>query len=244
MSFRSDLIALALGVALLASGNVATAADPSCAELKQLWQMRFVSDFNIKFATREFKCSSFEMPIAVSLYDLDQQFSDYRYGSRIDFYDIVRTRIRSLEFTSISDPYNKGCMAGIDIIARGTKETGRITICPFFMMTPREDRASILVHESRHLDRDDPLHDTCKGGKYSSMDYACDGTFHDGAWQGSGYNSTVIFMAANLMGGVRNELSRSVIQSAINAAVPERFNVITAWQIAKWRTISAIFGSL
>ena len=218
-----NFIWVALGLSVFISNS--GLAAPSCDDLKTQWHSHYVSDFKVDWDTSGFTCPGGESSLALAFYDL--QTTTYRAntaGFRPDFYALVKGLVKKVHF-------DETCK----FLALGYRGEGRITLCNPFFKDSREDRASTLVHETRHLQSDDPAHAQCAGGKYNGNAGACDAKFFDGGWQGSGFNADIYFYSWNMKDSDKNELSRSVMQSVVNTMVPDRFNQITGEETKKWR---------
>ncbi len=218
-----NMIWVALGLSVLISKPVLAA--PQCIDLQTQWQDHYVSDFKVDWSTASFTCPGGESALAMAFYDLQtMSFKPNKDGYRPDFYALVKGLVKQFHF-------DESCK----YLALGYRSLGKITLCNPFFKDSREDRASTLVHETRHLQSDDPAHVTCAGGKYNGHTGACDDTFYDGTWQGSGFNADIFFYSWNLNGADKNELSRAVMQNEVNTMIPDRFNHITGEQTKKWR---------
>lgn len=199
-------------------------AAPRCSALKATWYDRYIKDFGISWDTKTFDCPGDEGTLALALYDLETaELTPNDSGKKPEFYSMVKNGVHEIK-------YDKKCK----YLAYTSENT--ITLCDPFFTDTREDRASTLVHESRHTEADDPRHVDCVGGKYHGSTRACDEEFFDGEWKGSGFNADIYYLSWNLKFATKNnELSKSVIQSDINAMVPDRFNNIDPELIKKWR---------
>lgn len=218
--------AMLTGVAALTIAAFPAQAEESCSVLEKAWRDRYVDNFRITWDTTDFSCPGSEGLLALTFHDLESiKIEPNRTGHRPDFYQIVTDKIKKLRF-------DKDCTA----LAHANRAEGRITLCPPYFKDSREDRVSTLLHEARHLDPDAPLHVHCAGGRFIGHKLACDETFYNAAWEGSGFNADVFFLGWTLRAGAKNELSQAVMQSLLNSYVPDRFNNITAAQIKSWRT--------
>ncbi|MBI3555410.1 MAG: hypothetical protein HY074_04000 [Deltaproteobacteria bacterium] len=218
-----NFIWVTLGLSVLISNPVLAA--PQCSDLEAQWNSHYVSDFKIDWDTSNFTCPGGESSLAMAFFDLaNMTFRANKDGYRPDFYALVKGLVRKVHF----DPDCK-------YLALGHRGQGKITLCNPFFKDSREDRASTLVHETRHLQSGDPAHAQCVGGKYNGKAGACDDTFYDGSWNGSGFNADIFFYSWNMNGAEKNELSRAVMQSEMNTMIPDRFNHITGEQTKKWR---------
>ncbi len=198
-------------------------AAPACDKLSALWYGQHLKDFQILWDTSTFDCPLGESKLALALYDLENiKFAPDKNGYKPDFYGLLKKNVKVFR-------HDNDC----DSIARAGGD--RITLCPAFYNDEREDRASTLVHEGRHLEADDPRHADCVGGKHDGDKAACDATFYAGSWKGSGFNADVFYLSWVLKNSHKNELRKDVLKSYINLYVPDRFNNITAEEIKKWR---------
>jgi hypothetical protein len=218
-----------MGRALILGGLIASwpaAADDDCSKLQDSWNRSFRDTYHVAWEAKEFTCENSLGKLALTLNDLESlTFTPTSSGYRPDFSSIVTRNLRSLK-------YDLSCTV---YLATGDRATGTITLCPAFFEDSREDRASTLVHEARHLERGDPGHVTCAGGAHSGDVKACDQDFHDGTYAGSGFNSDVFFINWVMKASPQNSLSQSVLQSRLNAFFPDRFNHVTPEQLKKWR---------
>lgn len=207
-------------------------ALPTCSGLERRWYDHYINDVGVTWNTSTFVCNDSvkgkilgnEALVALSLYDLETTKIPKKSGVKANLYGIIKRDIMALQ-------YSDSCDSGVIARTRGST----VTICQDFARDSREDRASTLIHEARHTEYDDPAHVDCAGGKYSDLSSACDEVFHDGTWQGSGYNADIYFYTLNLRKGARNELSRAVMQSEVNAMIPDRFNQISSKSVKLWR---------
>ena len=200
-------------------------AAPSCVELRAKWENKYLRDFSLDQSQKIFTCPGGESSLALAFHDLETAgFTADKEGYRPDFYGLVRDTVKAMN-------YDAACTH----LAYAFEPEKKITICPAYFEDTREGRASTLIHETRHLDPDDPSHVACTGGQYKGNADACDDTFYDGAWLGSGFNADIYFLVWMNLDTSKSELSHEVMQSEINALVPDRFNHVTAQQIRKWR---------
>ncbi len=194
----------------------------SCKVLEIEWYKTYTKVLNVSWDTETFTCPSFESKVAQAFYDLHHMdFKSNSDGFKPDFWNYVKTHIKNVK-------YNKECTA----LAMGGN--GVITFCPAFAKDSREDRASTIIHETRHSDLGAPRHVTCVGGHYSGKNGACDETFHNGALEGSGFNADIYFYGWALA-RKDNTLSKSVMRGHIRGILPDRFNKIKTQEIKKWR---------
>jgi hypothetical protein len=202
-----------------------TELSPECQKLKDAWDDKYFDGIRADWDKKEFSCTGPVARLAETLTDLDTlAFAPTPSGYAPDFYAMVTRNLKTTH-------YDDGCT----MLALGTRADGLITICPPFFEDSREDRASTLVHESRHLESSDPGHVDCVGGRFGGAKQACDDTFYGGQYEGSGYNADVFFLSWVLKGAKQNTLRQSVLQGLIDYYVPDRFNHVTVEQMRKWR---------
>jgi hypothetical protein len=219
----SNLVFLSL--ALVSMPLFGAQAQPSCSELETAWRGGMSFDVGVQWNTSQFSCPGGDSVIALALHDLKSvEFTPNEAGFRPDFYGMVRDYTYRMNFDA-------GCSA----LARGSRFWHRITICPAFFKDSREDRASTLVHETRHLQPGDPAHVNCVGGRNDGQKDACDYEFFDGQWKGSGFNADIYYYNWMLKASKPNELNRDVMQGFVNSMIPDRFNHISPEVLKKWR---------
>ncbi len=191
--------------------------------LKDQWNNLYVKDFDISLNKATFSCTNDNGILASTLYDLETaDFKPNPSGYKPNFYARIEKNVGHIK-------YDDGCPKSIAYTYEDT-----IYLCRQFFIDNRISRASTLVHEMRHTQKDAPVHVSCDGGKYPEK-LACDQDFFDAHWEGSGYNADIFYLAWTLKRGMNNELSKSIIQSEINWIIPDRFNNITDKMIKKWR---------
>lgn len=201
-------------------------ADEDCSGLINSWNKRYRDSYHVAWEIKEFTCQSDTGKLALTMSDLESLvFTPTSAGYRPDFQQIVTRNLRSLQ-------YDDTC---VGFLATGSFSSATIALCPAFFKDAREDRASTLVHEARHLEQGDPRHVTCVGGRFDGKPGACDLTFHNGGYEGSGYNMDVFFLNWVLKGSRQNLLRQSVLQGYLNSYIPDRFNNVTPEQLKKWR---------
>ena len=194
-----------------------------CERLATLWYSKYVKDFSIKWDTKKFHCPGTEGLLAQTFLDLETvAFVTNETNYSPNFYQYVKKNVTA----TIYDPSCKFMAMGAG---------GEVTLCPAFFRGQREDRASTLVHEGRHMDSNDPSHETCTRGPYKGEVLGCDAEFFDGDWKGSGFNAEVFYYSWVIQGARKNELRRSVIQSYLNYLIPNRFNKVDPSVLNKWR---------
>jgi hypothetical protein len=204
-------------LASIPSTNEPRSLGEACRSLRDRWDARYIRDFGVDpVLANHFDCGEKPGVLALAISDLSDVWG---------FYPRVTRFLKRTYF----DPY-------CDALATADRDTGTIRLCGSFFEDMRENRASTLVHEARHLEPDDPKHVMCEDGRFAGMRGACDIEFHDGKARGSGYNLDVFFMSRALAKSSRNHsLSRSALRSQLNALIPERFNRITREQVIRWR---------
>lgn len=227
--FRLILVVLALTFTTLAF------AVPDCAVRKKAWLNYHTQHFQIltKGSDKSFKCVSPESNLAMSLLDLfDLKLTQNQDGFTPNFYRVVRQSVKTFDLA-------KPCSSK-DMVAIANTANGVVQICKAFHESTRESRASTLVHEARHLQRDDPGHVACSKGPYKQNPKTtdlleCDEKFLDGHLGGSGYNTDIYFLSWILFSEKKNSLSIQLIKSEVREILPDRFNQITSEQTKYWR---------
>ncbi len=200
-------------------------AVPTCGEVQNYWYGKYLKDFSVTWDTTTFVCPGNEARFALALYDIEMTtFRPNSSGYSPDFYRLVFDNV--VHFNG-----GANCTSGILAYTHGSD----INLCAAFFADSREDRASTIIHETRHTQADDPRHVMCVGGPYNGAAGACDNTFEHGTWGDSGYNADIFFLSWVVRSGQGNELSKSVAQSVINSMIPDRFNNITDEEISAWR---------
>lgn len=212
------LIAILIG---LLSFTRAASAAPTCADLKKLWNEYYYADFGVTWAKdTKFDCPGGEGKLAEAIYHLHNPVLQKESPTDKEpprFYRYAKTRIESTR-------YEKACK--VFAYARD----GELTLCPAFFEKSAEYRASTLIHEARHLTEGDPNHVQCTRSQY----VVCDAKLANNA-KGSGFNYDLAYLTWILYGASHHELSKWVLQSEINALVPDRFNEVFEEDIKKWR---------
>jgi hypothetical protein len=219
---------LLLALSVLSQSFSAYAAPVACTLLEESWRSHYVRDMKIAWpAESTFDCHH-EARFALSIYDLEQvKFEADAQGQVPKFYQILKNAQKGMR-----DQKNlRGSCKTALAFARSPDQT--ITICPAFYDDNRIDRASTLMHESRHLSPNDPGHVICRGGSHKG-EMACDRKFMDGKRLGSGYNADMNYLSAILKRQIGNDLSRSIAQQYINYYIGDSFNEITGAQIRAW----------
>ncbi len=120
-----------------------------CEKLAPLWYSKYAKDFSIRWDTRVFHCPGTEGLLAQTFLDLESvKFvtNDSKYSP--NFYLYVKENL-------VATNYDSSCK----FLATGAE--GALTLCPAFFRERRENRAATLVHEGRHMDSNDPSHETC-----------------------------------------------------------------------------------
>jgi hypothetical protein len=230
--FRNQIIALTCLVMSVFSAYAHAGAD--CSTLHASWFSHYTDDLSISWANSDFECPGNDATLAQAIYDVEKtQFTPNRSGQLPGFYNTLRHAIGKMAkvFREEDDSTCKTALA----YSTSFLWINTLTLCPSYFTDQREDRASTLMHESRHLESGDPGHVTCHGGANDGDSGACDQKFTDGTRTGGGYNSDVHFLSWVVRAEVGNELSKSIAQSYINHFVPDRFNEITADQIRAFR---------
>lgn len=224
--FFKGFYLIAFFIAINFSQSLAFAGN-SCGELSDLWFGQYLKDFQIDWSsgTGAFGCKEPEGILALALSDLQSiRYREDSSGYAPEFYKFFTKVIKKIS-------YNSKCK----VLATTNSVSGTITLCPHFFDDSREDRVSTLVHEMRHAEPNDPAHVTCVGGRNNGEAGQCDAKFFNGAWDGSGYNADIYFYGWTLSNSLKNELRKDVIQSYVNAMIPDRFNVISPQEIKSWR---------
>jgi hypothetical protein len=196
---------------------------PKCAELEPAWYSRYVQNFKINWDTDKFKCPGREGLLAQSLNDLEKlEFRPNKDDYSPNFYNYVRDSLKETAFDPKCEPLAMALQ-------------GKLILCRAFFEQTRENRASTLVHEARHMDPNAPGHETCIRGAYKGDLQGCDAEFHDGNIKGGSFNAEIYYLNWVIKRSKQNELSKSVHQSLINDFVPDRFNQVEYGVINKWR---------
>jgi hypothetical protein len=196
----------------------------TCPELEQLWRGKFLREIRVNWNTSQFNCNGLNALFALTLLDLQgTRYTPDRTGYAPNFYEMVRRNVQRFQL-------DQNCTG--TTLAHTTG--GTVSLCPRFFTDSREDRDSTVVHEARHTEQSDPGHATCARGSHKGSRGACDDRFHNGAWQGSGYNADIYYLSWTLNFGINDGLSKDVLQSSINSLLPDRFNQVTAQETYRW----------
>jgi hypothetical protein len=228
---RRALRAVAL-LGCFLGGAAAHAAEES--ELERLWSERYCHELNAPCEGLDVEHAE-KRTLARALRALEETTALHPGGEIADFYGIVARAFGGIAFF-----HKKECeraMASVNF------DSGVVTLCRSFFGAGVSDaeRASTLVHEARHLQPGVEIHEICESGVYRRT-RSCDSEFHGGLWRGSGYNADIVYLNWLQTNRRRNQLSVDVIQSEINAVLPERFNKIGVMETIQWRSGNGVPG--
>jgi hypothetical protein len=188
------------------------ASATTCAELNKLWSDSYWKEFQVRLPKREFSCpESPDYKIARAIHDLRAVDNEY-YFKLFQFF--------TSEIVIAPECDGKHRVAQTD-------RWGTVTLCPlFFAQGSRAWRASVLHHESAHVNYYDPGHVECDHGIHKGKP-ACDAAIADGGNDGSGYNWQLRYLKAAERGAPGNDLEKKVIRKIIEALLANSFNMVT-----------------
>jgi len=209
------------GALILVFWFVSAHAAPTCERLEKNWNKYYFEDFGVTWPkTGSFDCPGGEAKFAEALFYLHRPVLEKATPTSPkppSFYSYAKKHI-------VNTRYQSDCA-----YVAGARD-GLLTLCPRFFKKSAEYRASTIFHEARHLAPNDPDHVACVRGVYP----ICDEKLSDDS-TGSGFNYDLVYLTWVLNGSSSHDLSKWVLQSEINALVPDRFNEVSEQDIKKWR---------
>lgn len=196
---------------------------PTCAELNKMWAIKYHSEFKIAWKKQSFKCPGKNSRIAEAIYYLDNiKFTGLNPP---DFYSHVVTKLSKFKYRSIYE---------LNENTRATEIYGIITVYDGFANDKNVlRRVKTLVHEGRHLYRDDPGHVLCTSGTHKGKN-ACDQNFYDIDWKGSGYNYSFKYYKYFLSSSSNHKLDKKEAKFRMKQMIMNRFNNVSNAMVKKY----------
>jgi hypothetical protein len=218
---------LKAGAALLGLVLAGAAHAATCDQLNSLYQSRFHTEFKVAWPATSFTCPSPTASIVEAMNDLlTTTLSASSLGAAPDFYSWVTGQIVSLQYSD-TDPTSAWSVAN-------TGQDGVMTLHQLFTTQDPVWRTSVLVHESRHIQSDDPQHVNCDHGPNQGK-AACDSDLvGDTAWGGSGYNYQFRYLEWINQAVASTPLDRALVATTLKSLLFNNFNSVSQEQVQKW----------
>lgn len=209
---RALIISILAGLLAVLWPALAIAKTVSCVDLKAFWGNTVLRDFQIETQPdAQFSCSSSQGKLAEALMALYQLSDLPTTNDAITDYGLwVRQRITKIKFEKIFESQEDPT---VRLVIASSDQRGTLTLYDRFATRDLVKRIGTIVHEARHMDADDPGHETCLSGSLKGASLACDPN-EDLSPSGGAYNYEIIFWSAVLKSN-HDFLQRSAIEKQI-----------------------------
>ena len=208
----------------LFSTTTLLANDFSCDDLNDIWHSTIYDDFNVVWRLERFRCPSPAARIAQAFQGIYQVSFN---GEGFNYYEWLKDRITNTRYQSANRHY-PWAAASID-------SRGNLYFHDKFVnrkLTPLEDE-SIIVHEGRHVDGDDPGHVVCFHGKHKGTK-ACDKELKENLLAGGGYNYQLKYAYDMFKRKRFDRYEEDVLRERMMFQLFNNFRDVTREQILEW----------
>jgi len=196
--------------------------NPTCNKLNDLWRQRFYSDFKISWKFEPFPCPSVTSKIAEAIYFVySLSAKRFRSGTKLpDFYQLLA---ESVGRTSYQE-YKTGPSSS-NIPAETFPKSGDIVIYKFFTEATIVARASNLIHESRHLNPNNPnAHVICDHGDKQGRAGCDDQLVRNRFFSGGAYSAQFYFLEQVYLNVDELNLDKAAVRHLLCWTLAHSFN--------------------
>jgi hypothetical protein len=183
----------------------------SCSKLHSFWKERILTDFQVIGAEPLPKCESIELKVSEAfLYIWEISLVGEEQGSNWKPYAWVKKRLKEIYFENV---YPED-IPGAHLVLASSDRKGGITFYKRYKSRSLIRRIGTVIHESRHMDKDDPGHIICKTGPLIDT-FSCD-PWSTTLVSGGAYNYQLLFWDAVMKEFKFDGISASEIEKEIS----------------------------
>lgn len=215
-------------VLTLLTGKVLAVETPSCSILNSLTQRLYRYSYHFAWDPDIFSCPSEQYELSLAFYTLERiAFSKNKENYEPNLRHFAQKNLKKLVYKT--KPHKDMPWA----VAVARTKSGKITLFPAFFGNSLYGKISTLVHEGRHLDKDDPSHVVCDHGADKGIK-GCDEKFYGTPDQGSGYNRTFSYFWWLRDAGINHDLEKTYLDKMLRRRLLNDFNNVDTESVKKF----------